>query len=601
MTKYVVPEDKSFELRKEWQVRASNDSLTSIQEGYNSQKFQRLSKQGSLLSLASLARGNGVAEVLASLARAKKGWRSTFCEATHPSSQWRAAWDCTGMLMIFYDIVSMPFFLAFDPSESGPTTAMFFVTLTFWSTDLLYNFHTGYYRNGEPQLRFRDIATHYLRNWFLCDASMVAMDWITVAFGPSSDTGDLRYVSSIRTLRLLRSMRLIRLLKLRHIMEEIEDRIHSESLHIIMDVLKGLFTIILICHIIACSWFAVGLAQDDSGWVNQFGVIDRSTAYQYATSLHWSLTQFAPASMEVGPRTTNERMFNIVMILFGLIIFSSFISSVTAATGRLRQLSSQKDRQLFILRRFLKERKVPTGLQLRIKKYVHWAISHHKNTVQESDVALLKMLSVPLKMDLDTCATKPLLLGHPFFRRFSWVDSNAFRQIIHSALVRIALSEGDVLFTAGLSCDRMFFVDSGVLGYTRNSVTQSSQSKDSLSTVSENSIQLVGRQWCCEAALWTSWVHVGTLRAATMCDIVYLDALKFSQATLGYETVCSLAATYAQRFVQELNRKKPDELSDLPSEMRVDPFAEAEFEVEVPFGAQMAMLTESVQSSSITN
>merc|ERR1719217_1561451 len=118
-------------------------------------------------------------------------------------------------------------------------------------------------------------------------------------------------------------------------MEEIEDRIHSESLNICLDVLKGLCTIVLICHIIACIWFAIGRSRHH-GWVDHFKVVDRDTGYQYATSLHWSLTQFAPASMEVSPRTADERVFNIIMILFGLVIFSSFISSVTAAATQFR-------------------------------------------------------------------------------------------------------------------------------------------------------------------------------------------------------------------------------------------------------------------------
>ena len=37
----------------------------------------------------------------------------------------------------------------------------------------------------------------------------------------------------------------------------------------------------------------------------------------------------------------------------------------------------------------------------------------------------------------DLAAAKPLLLQHPFFRRFTWVDLNALRQIVHTALTRV--------------------------------------------------------------------------------------------------------------------------------------------------------------------
>lgn len=52
-------------------------------------------------------------------------------------------------------------------------------------------------------------------------------------------------------------------------------------------------------HFIACGWYAVGTIDFDQGsWTDAL----RSTpslGYQYTTSLHWSLTQFTPASMEV--------------------------------------------------------------------------------------------------------------------------------------------------------------------------------------------------------------------------------------------------------------------------------------------------------------
>ena len=77
---------------------------------------------------------------------------------------------------------------------------------------------------------------------------------------------------------------------------------------------------------------------------------------------------------------------------------------------------------------------------------------------------------------------------------------------------------------------------------------------------------------CCEAALWTSWVHIGTLHAATMCDIVSIDASKFSELVRGYETVDSFTVSYARVFVRKLNDKNPEELSDLAHQLNIVPF-----------------------------
>eukprot|EP00746_Dinoflagellata_sp_MGD_P137690 gnl/MRDRNA2_/MRDRNA2_71453_c0_seq2.p1 gnl/MRDRNA2_/MRDRNA2_71453_c0~~gnl/MRDRNA2_/MRDRNA2_71453_c0_seq2.p1 ORF type:complete len:524 (+),score=77.61 gnl/MRDRNA2_/MRDRNA2_71453_c0_seq2:143-1573(+) len=458
----------------------------------------------------------------------------------------------------------MPILLAFEPPEDDVLSIVFFITLIFWTSDLLVNFRSGYYKEGVAQLRFRAIAIHYVRHWFFIDSSMVSIDWITFAV---KDAGDLQYVSSLRTLRLLRLARLIRLLKLKKIMETLEDRIQSEWLHISLDILKMLLTIVVLCHIVACSWFGISVQQNNAGWVKDFDVGNSGIGYQYTTSLHWSLTQFTPASMEIMPRTTEERVFTIFMILLGLLIFSSFISQITAAATRLRQLSSQRDKNLFMLRRFLRERNLPIPLQLRIKKYVAWAIAHQNEEVQEADVVLLKMLSVPLRMDLEYETAKPVLLQHPFFMRVAWVDVNALRHTVHSSLAWLSLSEGDVLFTAGRNSSRIFFVESGTLEYDRNSMARSMGVECDL-----DDEKLTQCEWCCEAALWTSWVHVGTLRASTMCKIACFDAHKFSEAAIGYETVCGLTSLYAQRYVEILNKKPHKALSDLSKQMGIDPF-----------------------------
>ncbi len=78
--------------------------------------------------------------------------------------------------------------------------------------------------------------------------------------------------------------------------------------------------------------------------------------YRYSTALHWSITQFTPASMEVTPQNEYERFFTVCsstegdkhvwlcagrgIILSGMLIFSSFVSAITNAMNQLRNLNS---------------------------------------------------------------------------------------------------------------------------------------------------------------------------------------------------------------------------------------------------------------------
>merc|ERR1719326_972496 len=98
----------------------------------------------------------------------------------------------------------------------------------------------------------------------------------------------------------------------------------------------------IVNHIIACGWYMIGSSVDDvNTWVNFYEVLDRSIGFQYTTSLHWSLTQFTPASMEISARNTAERVYTVCVLMFAMVTFSSFISSITNATTQLRKLDAE--------------------------------------------------------------------------------------------------------------------------------------------------------------------------------------------------------------------------------------------------------------------
>merc|ERR1712139_444488 len=107
--------------------------------------------------------------------------------------------------------------------------------------------------------------------------------------------------------------------------------------------------------------------EDQTSWIEFHGFENEKLGYKYLSALHWTLTQFTPAGMEVYPHNPTERAFAVVVLLFALVFFSSFLSSITSAMTQLRQLNYATDQQFSLLRRFLKERQVSRELSTRIK------------------------------------------------------------------------------------------------------------------------------------------------------------------------------------------------------------------------------------------
>merc|ERR1719210_2607181 len=119
---------------------------------------------------------------------------------------------------------------------------------------------------------------------------------------------------------------------------------------------------------IACMWFLVGKESQSAGfersWVDSTeDYLHHHWTYQYATSLHWSLTQFTPASMDVVARNLYERLYSIAILFFAMVAFSSIVGTVTSSMTVLRGMKNDKQKSLWVLRRYLKQERISMDLQ----------------------------------------------------------------------------------------------------------------------------------------------------------------------------------------------------------------------------------------------
>merc|ERR1712072_979908 len=138
--------------------------------------------------------------------------------------------------------------------------------------------------------------------WFILDVVVVFADWFNNVGNASSGGGTVSGLGRLmRSLRVIRVLRLLRLLKLRRMLADLQDHISSEYTYLLLSLLKLLCFILFLNHGIACCWYFLGRMTRDSGqvcWIDANKMMERELGYKYTTSLHWTLTQFTPASME---------------------------------------------------------------------------------------------------------------------------------------------------------------------------------------------------------------------------------------------------------------------------------------------------------------
>jgi len=435
-------------------------------------------------------------------------------------------------------------------------------------------------------MRPRMILHHYARTWLIFDSVVIICDWITTIIGLiGADSSALsgvsasRIVKSARVMRISRLVRLARFLKVHSKVGELIDQLQQESIRIILGIVKLLIIILLVNHCNACGFYWIGTVSQtlqSTSWLQEYDMESRSLWYRYSSSLHWSLSQFTPASMEIFPKNEMERTFTICTLLFALVTFSSFIGSLTNSMTQLRNLNSERQTQFALLRRYFRENGVSIDMTSRLWSWLHANPVHPKIRLHAKDIQVLSMLPSALQVELWNAVYVRAVIVHPLF--FQVKDHcPPFVRKLNRITEEISLGLDKELFQHGDSADKMYFVVRGTLNYYRGDGCLVSEISDATtdgsrscfleqSTIKPDAI-VSGEQWLCELSLWTQWHHAGRLEAATCSELLAIYSGRFHQLVCYHPELLKPLRLYAQMVVHTVNLS-PGYMQDVWHEYR---------------------------------
>jgi len=478
----------------------------------------------------------------------------------YPNTNTRMTWDVFGLVFITYDFVSVPMLMAFSPDSNTFTTVMEMITLSFWTLDMSQQFFIRYYSNGHLVTSTRQITWHYARTWFFLDALVVFPEWIVllVGTGKKSEANKL-----FRAFRFVRTLRLLRVMKLQHLIHKFYDMIDNEYHFIFCELLKLVALILFFNHFIACFWYLIGDKTSSAGvdsWVTwQNAEYDQAhLGYKYATSLHWSLTQFTPASMDVVARNVYERSYSIVVLLFAMVGFSSIVGSVASSMTVLRQMKNDKQKSFWILRRYLKQQDISKELSLLMTKFLEHQVAKDDMRIQRANVKLLTKISEQLKMELAFEMNQNDLRLHALYDELATSMKGVALRLCFFAITAQSLAAEDVLFSAGEEAKHAVVLrkDHDICYF-----------KPDYTLIQP---PLMKGEWLTECTLWVSWRCRGWCKASVPSDVLVIDASKFGEVMSVHQVTWSFARRYGQDFVDHLNR--------IPEQDRLDVVREDELQ-----------------------
>jgi len=470
-----------------------------------------------------------------------------------PNSTKRIAWDVCGLVLICYDLITIPFTQAFDPPDSEFSLLMEWITLCFWTCDMAQGFFLGFFREGEYVEDNCKVLLNYLKSWFLVDCIVVFPDWIMKILkgeqsGPWGELGKI-----LKGARAIRVMRLLRLAKLQRIVNIVFDKIDSEYAFIVVNLMKLLLFVLVLNHLIACAWYGLAMAlagQTDTNWVETAQMSDDPIIYKYLTSLHWSLTQFTPAGMDISARNSPERLFSIVVLFFAMIAFSSIVANITSSMSNLRNMKGDHVKQFWLLRRYLKQRGIRKGLSERIFKFLDHRIKLQSGKINQGQIPVLQNLSEALQNELNYCIMSGGLSKHEFFRKID-LEMPVILHALCSKILSKTYAEDEVVFSGGNVAKKTFF--SGIARGPEETV-------DFLYTpIFGRCIKARSQECIAEPTLWVDWRHQGELMCQHPSELFNLSPEHFQQTLQLHPKPYFFAVSYAHDFLEHI---KNQELSD---------------------------------------
>lgn len=493
-------------------------------------------------------------------------------KALNPNSTLCLCVDIFSIGILIADLTLIPVVLAWNLTVEGALKWFTWCTLSYWTVDLLLNFTTGYTKHGEVELRFRQVAKRYIKSWFIIDLVVVLCDWVStmtsMVLDVSSDTRGLRLLRVAKISRLVRIFGLLRLFRLCRIVKNLMDKYVSGAMRVFLSTCSIFVVVIWLNHMTSCFWVMVASFYSDTGmtWLDTSFTIgnytheygDLGSRYVYTTAFHWSMAQMTLGAIEVVATNTFERVFNISMLIIGLIFSSTLVSSLSATLIGYQMHNSEIEEKMRMLRTYLRERCVDSVLALRIKQQCEYRIQQ-RAMILEAKVFVLSLLSPSLQAELRENIFKASLTSHPLFRLWGNFSMATIRELTTSVMDFKFYNPPDDIFVAGTGTSEAYYLVNGQLDYTQHPETSVVKSKTKTHVFRD--------RWLCEAALWSEWIHVGTAEARDPCQLLVIEADKVIRAAAKHRFILELTLQYGRQYhkcvvsAKPPNAAWPDDLS----------------------------------------
>lgn len=377
-----------------------------------------------------------------------------------PDNPYKKTWDLVIAFLILYSSIITPYEIAF--SEKNGTNWFEILIDILLAIDIVLTFFSAYTDDEENLVKnHKKIIQRYLRSWFAVD--LISVLPVSYFLNSNSRLSGLTKLSKLpKMYRLVKLTKLLRMTKMnskgnlnrvtKFFMEKLKINANVERLFFFV------LTFLLMNHLCACFWYFMAKIEDFSpdSWVVRLGYIDSSNLELYIISFYWTLTTVTTVGYgDITAGTTIERIYNLFIMSFGVLLYSFAIGSLSSIVSTLDQKSEEMNQKLQILSSIKKEFNLEQSIYDKVRKVIKYDLSRN----QKDKMIFLQELPNKLRIELSQIMHDKVIQNFYFFRD----QPSDFFAYVAPLLKPVKFSQNDYLYKCQDMIDEMYFVAKGTV------------------------------------------------------------------------------------------------------------------------------------------
>jgi hypothetical protein len=327
------------------------------------------------------------------------------------------------------------------------TDALYWVITAMYFLDIVYSFNQAVKKGLVVSTDRRTITRAYLRSWFIVDLISTipfAAFFPTVTLASTGSAGTQSLALALDAIMITKLLKMVKISKVSAIFRDIRESLSVNPA--LMRLVTFGFWFVTVVHLMACGWVLIGASETS-----------RSASDQYIRALYWCVTTIA--TIGYGDYTPShdanvQIIYTIAVMVFGVGMYGYIIGNVATLIANLDVARANYQSKMEEINDFLRTRRVPSGLQSRVRNYYAYLWETQKSITQFS---ITEELPHTLSMEIALYLNRTILEKVSLFKNANEIF---IREIVQLLRPMVFLPD-DYIIRQGEFGDCMYFLSNG--------------------------------------------------------------------------------------------------------------------------------------------